>query len=63
MSSQSPRLVKPIRLLRNRPTKGKPEVHEKRLRPIAAMLNWDDQREAWRKLAGAASVEIEDPRE
>jgi hypothetical protein len=44
-------------------TKGKPEIHEKRLRPIAAMLNWHDQREAWRKLAGAASVEIEDPRE
>ena len=44
-------------------TKGKPQIHEKRLRPIAAMLNWDDQREAWRKLAGAASVAIEDPRE
>jgi hypothetical protein len=28
-------------------TKGKPEIHEKRLRPIAAMLSWDEQRVAW----------------
>jgi hypothetical protein len=27
-------------------TKGKPETHEKRLRPIAAMLRWEDQRGA-----------------
>lgn len=40
-------------------TKGKPEIHEKRLRQIAAMLRWEDQRAAWRKLAGAASVKIE----
>ncbi len=25
-------------------TKGKPEIRENRLRPIAAMLNWEDQR-------------------
>ena len=31
-------------------TKGKPEIHEKRLRPIAAMLRWEDQRAAWRKI-------------
>ncbi len=30
--------------------KGKPDIHEKRLRPIAAMLRWDEQRIAWRKL-------------
>ena len=29
-------------------TKGKPEIHEKRLRPIAAMLNWEEQRAAWK---------------
>lgn len=28
-------------------TKGKAEIHEKRLRPIAAMLNWAEQRAAW----------------
>jgi hypothetical protein len=37
-------------------TKGKPEIHEKRLRPIAAMLNWKDQREAWNDLRQAISV-------
>jgi hypothetical protein len=31
-------------------TKGKPEIHEKRLRPIAAMLCWEDQRAAWREI-------------
>ncbi len=31
-------------------TKGKPEIHEKRLRPIAAMLSWEDQRVAWREI-------------
>ena len=31
-------------------TKGKPEIHEKRLRPIAAMLRWEDQRAAWRRI-------------
>ncbi len=34
-------------LLNLTPTKGKPEIHEKRLRPIAAMLSWDEQRVAW----------------
>ncbi len=29
-------------------TKGKPEIHEKRLRPSAAMLNWEEQRAAWK---------------
>ncbi len=42
-------------------TKGKPEIHEKRLRPIASLLRWDDQRSAWRKLAGASSVETDVP--
>jgi hypothetical protein len=37
-------------LLNLTPTKGKPEIHEKRLRPIAAMLNWDEQRVAWREI-------------
>jgi hypothetical protein len=32
-------------------TKGKPEIHEKRLRPIAAMLRWEDQRAAWRRIS------------
>jgi hypothetical protein len=31
-------------------TKGKPEIHEKRLRPIAAILNWEDQRKASRRI-------------
>ena len=29
-------------------TNGKPDIHEKRLRPIAAMLSWEEQRVAWR---------------
>jgi hypothetical protein len=28
--------------------KGKLEIHEKRRRPIAAMLNWEEQRDAWK---------------
>jgi len=40
-------------------TKGKPEIHEKRLRPIAAILRWEDQREAWRELTSVASVDVE----
>ena len=39
-------------------TKGKPEIHEKRLRPIAAMLHWEDQRASWRELSEVASVEL-----
>ena len=31
-------------------TTGKPEIHEKRLRPLAAMLYWEEQRTAWRKI-------------
>ena len=31
-------------------TKGKPEIHEKRLRPIAAMLHREDQREGWKQI-------------
>jgi hypothetical protein len=31
-------------------TKGKPEIHEKRLRPIAAMLTWKEQRAAWKHI-------------
>jgi hypothetical protein len=40
-------------------TKGKPEIHEKRLRPIAAMLNWDEQRKVWRELSCFASTDAE----
>ncbi len=35
-------------------TKGKPGIHEKRLRPIAAMLHWDEQRAAWRQISSEA---------
>ncbi len=31
-------------------SKGKPEIHEKRLRPIAAMLTWKEQRTAWKQI-------------
>ena len=31
-------------------TKGKPEIHEKGLRPIAAMLYWEEQRAAWTRI-------------
>ncbi len=31
-------------------TKGKPEIHEKRLRPIASKLHWEDQRAAWKQI-------------
>jgi hypothetical protein len=31
-------------------TEGKPEIHEKRLRPIAAMLCWEEQRVVWREI-------------
>jgi hypothetical protein len=41
-------------------SKGKPEIHEKRLRPIAAMLNWDEQRKVWRELSCFASTDAED---
>jgi len=34
-------------------TKGKPEIHEKRLRPIAAMLSWKEQRAAWKQICDA----------
>ena len=37
-------------------TKGKPEIHEKRLRPIAAMLRWEDQRKAWLEMMGSVSL-------
>jgi hypothetical protein len=37
-------------------TKGKPEIHEKRLRPIAAMLNWEEQRVAWRELTKGSAI-------
>lgn len=37
-------------------SKGKPELHEKRLRPIAAVLRWEDQREAWRQIYDAVAV-------
>jgi hypothetical protein len=40
-------------------TKGKPEIHEKRLRPIAAMLYWEDQRKYWRELTRVAQTESE----
>ncbi len=37
-------------------TKGKPEITRRRLRPIAAMLHWEDQRAEWRKLISLASI-------
>ena len=40
-------------------TKGKPEIHEKRLRPIAAMRHWEDQRAAWRELSCFTSTDAE----
>lgn len=42
-------------------TKGKPEIHEKRLRPIAALLRWDDQRKAWGELTRVALTDAENP--
>lgn len=36
--------------------KGKPEIHEKRLRPIAAMLRWGDQRAAWRRICDEVAI-------
>lgn len=38
-------------------TKGKPEIHEKRLRPIAAMLNWEQQRGAWRQICDEVGLQ------
>jgi hypothetical protein len=44
---------------------GKPDLHEKRLRPISAMLLWKDQRIAWRQLVtvldGTESASCSDP--
>ncbi len=44
-------------------TKGKPEIHEKRLRPLAAMLRWEDQRKAWRGMTQPTliSAKAEEP--
>ena len=39
-------------------TKGKPKIHEKRLRPLAAMLRWEDQQAAWREMNSVASVDV-----
>lgn len=33
-----------------RVTAGKPTIHEKTLRPIAAKIDWNQQREMWRQL-------------
>ncbi len=40
-------------------TKGKPEIHEKRLRPIAAMLRWEDQRGAWRQICDEVGLRMD----
>ncbi|MFN5185572.1 MAG: hypothetical protein ACOVQH_01170 [Burkholderiaceae bacterium] len=40
-------------ILPQRSVKGKPEIHEKRLRPIAAMLSWKEQRAAWKQICDA----------
>ena len=40
-------------------TKGKPEIHEKRLRPIAAMLNWEEQRGVWRQMCAEAELKMD----
>ena len=37
-------------------TTGKPFLHEKRLRPIAAMIDWDQQRVAWRQVLQEKAV-------
>jgi hypothetical protein len=34
-----------------RVTAGKPTIHEKMLRPISAEMDWDRQREMWRKIS------------
>ncbi|MCA9127232.1 MAG: hypothetical protein KDB22_09100 [Planctomycetales bacterium] len=39
-------------------TKGNPEIHEKRLRPISAMLTWDNQRAAWKRICD--DIQLED---
>ncbi|MCU0719687.1 MAG: hypothetical protein MUC83_08290 [Pirellula sp.] len=36
-------------------TKGKPEIHEKRLRPIATMLQWEDQRAEWMRIVNESA--------
>lgn len=38
-------------------TKGKPEIHEKRLRPIVALLNWGDQPGAWRQICAEVDLQ------
>ncbi|MFN7292082.1 MAG: hypothetical protein ACK5T6_15955 [Pirellula sp.] len=40
-------------------TKGKPEIHEKRLRPIAAMLRWEDQRGAWKQICDEVGLQMD----
>ena len=43
--------------------KGKPEIHEKRLRPIAKMLTWKEQRAAWKQICDEVSFENSDAEE
>jgi hypothetical protein len=38
-------------------TKGKPDIHEKRLRPIAAMLTWKEQRAAWKQICDEVGLQ------
>lgn len=40
-------------------TKGKPEIHEKRLRPLAAMLRWKDQRRAWKQICDEVGLQLD----
>lgn len=40
-------------------TKGKPEIHEKRLRPLAAMLRWKDQRRAWKQICDEIGLQLD----
>ena len=37
-------------------SKGKPFLHEKRIRPITAMLDWTEQRVAWQQILAAKSA-------
>ncbi len=37
--------------------KGKTEIHEKRLRPITALLNWEDQRAAWKRICDDVGIQ------
>ncbi|XZE55955.1 hypothetical protein SH139x_002007 [Planctomycetaceae bacterium SH139] len=41
-----------------RKERGRAELHEKLMRPIAGELDWDKQREMWRELVGKLKMEV-----